>query len=140
MLEIVLANPNVKALLVNFCGAFARTDVMAEGVINAWLELRPKIPIVFTIHGTGAVASCRSVRNRSGPSSVATRRISSANSRRAASSSVCRPCRRRTPTRAPVATSTPEANVPTASSRSTSRSRTPGTGSVGTTERPPGSV
>jgi succinyl-CoA synthetase beta subunit len=52
-LELVLSNPNVKALLVNFCGAFARTDVMAEGVVSAWKELKPDIPIVFTIHGTG---------------------------------------------------------------------------------------
>jgi succinyl-CoA synthetase beta subunit len=51
-LELVIANPRVKVLLVNFCGAFARTDVMAEGVVNAWKELAPKIPIVFTIHGT----------------------------------------------------------------------------------------
>ncbi len=52
-LELVLSNPRVKCLLVNFCGAFARTDVMAEGVVGAWLELKPKIPIIFTIHGTG---------------------------------------------------------------------------------------
>lgn len=65
-LEIVLANPNVKALLVNFCGAFARTDVMAEGVINAWLELKPKIPIVFTIHGTGEDEAIAMVRERLG--------------------------------------------------------------------------
>ncbi len=52
-LEILLKNPNVRSLLVNFCGAFARTDVMAEGVVNAWKELKPDIPIVFTIHGTG---------------------------------------------------------------------------------------
>ncbi len=65
-LEIVLANPNVKALLVNFCGAFARTDVMAEGVINAWLHLKPKIPIVFTIHGTGEDEAIAMVRDRLG--------------------------------------------------------------------------
>ena len=35
-LELVLSNPNVKCLLVNFCGAFARTDVMTEGIVNAW--------------------------------------------------------------------------------------------------------
>ena len=52
-LEIVLANPNVKSLMVNFCGAFARCDVMAEGVVNAWKELEPDIPVFFTIHGTG---------------------------------------------------------------------------------------
>jgi len=34
-LELVLAHPNIKALLVNFCGAFARTDVMTEGIIEA---------------------------------------------------------------------------------------------------------
>ena len=65
-LEIVLANPNVKALLVNFCGAFARTDVMAEGVVNAWLELKPKVPIVFTIHGTGEDEAIELVRSRLG--------------------------------------------------------------------------
>ncbi|MGI9501186.1 MAG: succinate--CoA ligase subunit beta [Geminicoccaceae bacterium] len=52
-LEILLRNPNLKSLLVNFCGAFARTDVMAEGVVTAWKALSPDIPIFFTIHGTG---------------------------------------------------------------------------------------
>ena len=52
-LEILLKNPNIKSLLVNFCGAFARTDVMAGGVCEAWKTLKPDIPIFFTIHGTG---------------------------------------------------------------------------------------
>ncbi|MCB1506827.1 MAG: acetate--CoA ligase family protein [Hyphomicrobiaceae bacterium] len=65
-LSILLENPNIKALLVNFCGAFARTDVMAEGVINAWLELKPDIPIFFTIHGTGADEAVALVKERLG--------------------------------------------------------------------------
>ena len=52
-LGLLLSNPNVRCVLVNFCGAFARTDVMAEGVVNAWKDLEPNIPIFFTIHGTG---------------------------------------------------------------------------------------
>ncbi|MEO1265568.1 MAG: ATP-grasp domain-containing protein, partial [Pseudomonadota bacterium] len=52
-LQILLDNPNLKSLLVNFCGAFARTDVMAEGVVAAWKRLNPDVPIFFTIHGTG---------------------------------------------------------------------------------------
>ena len=52
-LRILLKNPNIKALLVNFCGAFARTDVMAGGVVEAWKALKPDIPVFFTIHGTG---------------------------------------------------------------------------------------
>ena len=65
-LELVLSNPQVKALLVNFCGAFARTDVMAEGVISAWQELKPDIPIVFTIHGTGEEEAIAMVKERLG--------------------------------------------------------------------------
>lgn len=65
-LELVLTNPRVKALLVNFCGAFARTDVMAEGVVTAWQELKPGIPIVFTIHGTGEEEAIAMVKERLG--------------------------------------------------------------------------
>lgn len=53
-LKLMLDNPNIKTLVVNFCGAFARTDVMTEGVVNAWLELKPDIPVFFAIHGTGS--------------------------------------------------------------------------------------
>jgi succinyl-CoA synthetase beta subunit len=65
-LEIVLANPAVKCLLVNFCGAFARTDVMAEGLAQAWEELKPNLPIFFTIHGTGEEKAVKLVRERLG--------------------------------------------------------------------------
>lgn len=65
-LALVLENPNVKSLLVNFCGAFARTDVMAEGVVTAWQELEPDIPIFFTIHGTGEDEAVALVTERLG--------------------------------------------------------------------------
>ena len=52
-LTILLKNPGIRSLLINFCGAFARTDVMAEGVAKAWKKLDPDIPVFFTIHGTG---------------------------------------------------------------------------------------
>jgi succinyl-CoA synthetase beta subunit len=52
-LDLVLSNPGVKSLVVNFCGAFARTDVMADGVVKAWRKLRPTVPVFFSIHGTG---------------------------------------------------------------------------------------
>jgi succinyl-CoA synthetase beta subunit len=65
-LQLVLANPRVKSLLVNFCGAFARTDVMAEGVVTAIEELCPEVPIAFTIHGTGEAEAIALVRERLG--------------------------------------------------------------------------
>jgi succinyl-CoA synthetase beta subunit len=65
-LELVLSNPGVKSLIINFCGAFARTDVMAEGVVKAWQELKPAIPVFFSIHGTGEDEAIALVRARLG--------------------------------------------------------------------------
>ncbi len=65
-LSLVLSNPGVKSLVVNFCGAFARTDVMAAGVVQAWETLKPQIPVFFSIHGTGEDEAIRLVRERLG--------------------------------------------------------------------------
>lgn len=65
-LSILLKNPNIKSLLVNFCGAFARTDVMAGGVVEAWKKLNPDIPVFFTIHGTGEEEAVALVRRELG--------------------------------------------------------------------------
>jgi succinyl-CoA synthetase beta subunit len=65
-LDLVLSNPGVKSLVVNFCGAFARTDVMADGVVRAWEKLKPKIPAFFSIHGTGEDEAVKLVRERLG--------------------------------------------------------------------------
>lgn len=61
-LEILLQNPNIKSILVNFCGAFARTDVMTEGIVKAWQELEPDIPVFFSINGTGYLEAIAMVR------------------------------------------------------------------------------
>jgi succinyl-CoA synthetase beta subunit len=65
-LDLVLSNPGVKSLVVNFCGAFARTDVMAEGVVKAWHKLKPKVPVFFSIHGTGEDEAVALVRDQLG--------------------------------------------------------------------------
>jgi succinyl-CoA synthetase beta subunit len=65
-LELVLSQPGVRSLLVNFCGAFARCDVMAAGVIDAWLALKPDLPIAFSIAGTGMDEATAMVRDRLG--------------------------------------------------------------------------
>ena len=65
-LDIVLSNPGVKSLVINFCGAYARTDVMAEGVVRAWHKLAPKVPVFFSIHGTGEDEAVALVREQLG--------------------------------------------------------------------------
>jgi succinyl-CoA synthetase beta subunit len=65
-LDLVLSNPGVKSLVINFCGAFARTDVMADGVVKAWHKLQPKVPVFFSIHGTGEEEAVKLVRDELG--------------------------------------------------------------------------
>jgi succinyl-CoA synthetase beta subunit len=65
-LDLVLSNPGVKSLVINFCGAFARTDVMADGVVKAWAKLKPKVPVFFSIHGTGEDEAVKLVRDELG--------------------------------------------------------------------------
>ncbi len=63
-LELVLANPRIQGLVVNFCGAFARTDVMTAGVIDAWQSLSPEVPAFFSVRGTGSAEAVAMLRDR----------------------------------------------------------------------------
>jgi succinyl-CoA synthetase beta subunit len=63
-LELVLANPNVKSLVINFCGAFARCDVMVDGIISAWETVKPTLPVFFSVHGTGEVEAVAMLKDR----------------------------------------------------------------------------
>ena len=65
-LEMVLAKPGIKSLVVNFCGAFARCDVMMEGLLGAWDELKPDIPVFFSIAGTGDEEAIRMLKDKLG--------------------------------------------------------------------------
>jgi succinyl-CoA synthetase beta subunit len=65
-LSIVVGNPKVRSLLVNLCGAFARTDVMVEGIAAAWQELKPAIPVAFSVHGTGEERAVSILRDQMG--------------------------------------------------------------------------
>ena len=52
-LRTALKNPNVKVLLLVTFGLFARADTIAEGVVEAIKELKPDVPIVMAVRGTG---------------------------------------------------------------------------------------
>ena len=51
-LRIILADSNVRAILVNVFGGILRVDVLAEGVVSAAKELEIKVPIVLRLEGT----------------------------------------------------------------------------------------
>ena len=71
-LELLLSKPGIRSLVINFCGAFARTDVMTQGVIEAIEALKPKLPIFFSVHGTGDEEAIRMLMDRLGVTPFAT--------------------------------------------------------------------
>jgi succinyl-CoA synthetase beta subunit len=51
-MNIILRDANVKAILFNIFGGITRCDDVANGIVHAVKELRPKIPIVVRLTGT----------------------------------------------------------------------------------------
>jgi succinyl-CoA synthetase beta subunit len=51
-LKLILANPKVKAILVNIFGGIVRCDLIAEGIINAVKEVGLTLPVVVRLEGT----------------------------------------------------------------------------------------
>jgi succinyl-CoA synthetase beta subunit len=50
--EIILSDPNVKAVLVNIFGGIMRCDIVANGVVAAAKSLSVKVPVVVRLEGT----------------------------------------------------------------------------------------
>ena len=50
--KVILADPRVKAILINIFGGMARTDVIAEGTVEAMKSLDLKVPVVVRLAGT----------------------------------------------------------------------------------------
>jgi succinyl-CoA synthetase beta subunit len=52
--ELILSNPNVRAILVNIFGGIVRCDVIAEGIIAAVKQVGVKVPVIVRLEGTNA--------------------------------------------------------------------------------------
>ncbi len=50
--KIILADPNVKAVLINIFGGIMRCDIIAQGVIDAVKDVGVTIPVVVRLEGT----------------------------------------------------------------------------------------
>jgi succinyl-CoA synthetase beta subunit len=50
--KILLADPNVRAVLVNIFGGIMKCDVIATGVVTAAREVQLKVPLVVRLQGT----------------------------------------------------------------------------------------
>ena len=53
-LEIILTDPNVKAVLFNIFGGITRCDLVAKGILDALDEVKTDVPMVVRLVGTNA--------------------------------------------------------------------------------------
>ncbi len=53
-LRIILSDPNVSSVLINIFGGITRCDEVARGMIEAYNEVKPVVPIVIRLQGTNA--------------------------------------------------------------------------------------
>jgi succinyl-CoA synthetase beta subunit len=53
--DVILSNPNVKAVLFNVFGGITRCDEVAKGIIDAYGMLKPTVPFVVRLDGTNDV-------------------------------------------------------------------------------------
>jgi len=51
-LRLILADPNVKAVLFNIFGGITRCDEVARGILSAFEEVKPKVPLIARLVGT----------------------------------------------------------------------------------------
>ena len=57
--EVILSNPNVKAVLFNIFGGITRCDEVARGLIEAFNQISPTVPFVVRLDGTNDVEGRR---------------------------------------------------------------------------------
>jgi succinyl-CoA synthetase beta subunit len=55
--RLILANPKVKAVLINIFGGIVRCDLIADGIIAAVRDVGVKVPVVVRLEGTNAEAA-----------------------------------------------------------------------------------
>ena len=51
-MQIILSDPKVKAILINIFGGITRCDDVANGIVAAYTELKPHVPVVVRLTGT----------------------------------------------------------------------------------------
>src|SRR5215204_2224956 len=63
--KIILADPNVKGILVNIFGGIMKCDIIAEGIVAAAKEVNLSVPLVVRLEGTN-VAQGKEILANSG--------------------------------------------------------------------------
>lgn len=62
-IKIILSDPNVRAVLINILGGITRCDDVAAGIIEAFRQFRPTVPVVVRLAGTNEKAAAEILKS-----------------------------------------------------------------------------
>jgi succinyl-CoA synthetase beta subunit len=62
-LRIILSDPNVKAVLFNIFGGITRGDEVARGLLSAYDDIQPNVPMVIRLVGTNSQEGIELINN-----------------------------------------------------------------------------
>lgn len=68
--EIILKNPNVKAIFVNIFGGIVRCDRIANGILEATKLVDVHVPVIVRLDGTNAIEAIEILRNANIPNII----------------------------------------------------------------------
>lgn len=63
VLKLAEMFPNIKAILLNRYGGFGQGKVIAESIVNGLLEVKPKVPVMVQLSGSGEKAAIEHFRS-----------------------------------------------------------------------------
>ncbi len=66
-MRIILSDKNVKCVLFNIFGGITRCDEVANGILTAFEEVKPDVPMVVRLQGTNAVEGNQIINNANIP-------------------------------------------------------------------------
>jgi succinyl-CoA synthetase beta subunit len=61
--KLLVANPRVKAVLINIFGGILKCDILAQGIVEAAREIRLELPLVVRLEGTNVEQGREILRN-----------------------------------------------------------------------------
>lgn len=77
-LRIILSDANVKCVLLNIFGGITRCDEVAKGILTAYNEVRPNVPMVIRLQGTNAAAGNQIINDADIPNIISAETLTEA--------------------------------------------------------------
>ncbi len=62
-MNIILSDPNVEAILINIFGGITRCDDVANGIVTAFQQFKPSIPVVVRLTGTNELEAAEILKS-----------------------------------------------------------------------------